>query len=122
MKVTNTKSTGEDEIPTNLLKYTADLISGPLSHIINLSLKNGTFPNKLKCAKIKPIHKKGDVCDIGNYRPIAILTNISKIFEKIIYNRFENYLEHYGIINNAQNGFRKGKTIYMVFRISEHFI
>ena len=50
---------------------------------LNLSLKNGTFPSELKLSRVIPIHKGGkpDLCD--NYRPIALLSSISKILEKL---------------------------------------
>ena len=54
----NTTSTGEDEIPVKLLKFVAHEISDPLTDIINKTVIEATFPDKLKIAEIKPIHKK----------------------------------------------------------------
>ncbi len=48
-------------------------------------LNSGTFPNKLKIAKIVPIHKKDDETLFANYRSISLLPAISKIFEKVIF-------------------------------------
>lgn len=110
MSLKNTKSVGEDEIPVLLLKQTAEVISHPLTHIINLILASGTFPKKLKVAHIKPIYKKGDKDVINNYRPIALLNNISKIVEKIIYNRLICFIENQNILSDYQNGFRKQRT------------
>lgn len=106
----NTSSVGDDEIPTKLIKSIASHITGPLSHIINITFQTGTFPKRLKEAKIIPVFKKGEKNNINNYRPIAILNNFSKVFEKIIANRLIDFLEKGKILNENQNGFRKGKS------------
>ena len=69
---------------TVLLKKLEPLLSEPLQIIINQSLNNGIFKDKLKMAKIVPIFKKGDRHHIKNYRPISLLTSISKVFEKAV--------------------------------------
>ena len=74
-------------------------------------MQTGIFPEKLKIANVKAVYKKkGDKSVINNYRPIALLSNISKIFEKIIYSRLINYLESQNLLSNTQNGFRKNKS------------
>ena len=85
-----------DGISMNLLKYIAIEISFPLAHIFNLlSLINGTFPSALKLSRVIPIHQAGKtdllVCD--NYRPIALLSSISKILEKFVSLKHVNHLE-----------------------------
>ena len=57
-------------------------ISEPLSQIINLSFSTGCFPNNLKIAKVIPVFKKDSPLECNNYRPISLLSNIDKIFEK----------------------------------------
>lgn len=106
----NTNSVGEDEVTVRLLKYISNEVAGPLAHIINLSFSTGVFPSKLKTTDIKLIHKKGDKNEINNYRPIALLSNISKIVERIIYNRLIAFLEKCDALSSFQNGFRKGKS------------
>ena len=59
----------------------------PITHICNLSFKNGIFPENIKTAKIIPIFKSGDREDCTNYRPISLLPQISKILEKKLFNR-----------------------------------
>ncbi len=54
-------------------------------------LNTGIFPDKLKVAKIMPIHKKDDESLFTNYRPISLLPAISKIFEKSFYNNFISF-------------------------------
>lgn len=110
MSLKNTKSVGDDEIPVKLLKFIVDEIAEPLAYIVNLTLSSGIFPENFKVSLIKAIYKKGNKTEINNYRPVALLSNVSKIFEKIIYNRLITFLEHFQILSDTQNGFRKNKS------------
>jgi potassium voltage-gated channel Eag-related subfamily H protein 8 len=56
----------------------------PIAHIYNAPLKAGIFPETFKIAKIKSLHKKGDMGNMGNYRPISRLCAFSKILEKLL--------------------------------------
>lgn len=103
-------SSGLDEIPITLIKKCCHLIKKPLTYIFNICLSEGVFPDRLKWAKIIPIHKKGDANNMNNYRPIAILSSFSKILEKIISNQLVLFLEKYKIISLNQFGFMKGKS------------
>ena len=101
------KSYGHDRISTSLLKQIIHVIASPLTYIFNLSITTGECPNALKIAKVNPIFKKNDPHEISNYRPISILSSISKILEKIIYNRLNNFLNTHELLNLNQYGFRK---------------
>ena len=79
-----------------------------LSDIINLSFNQGIFPNLLKIANVIPTHKKGDKLDCNNYRPISLLSNISKIFEKCMHTRLTNFLWINKLLFSHQFGFRNG--------------
>ena len=66
-------------------------LSKPLQLIINQCLLTGIFPDLLKIAKVKPLFKRGDACQLNNYRQIPLLPTISKIFEIIIYSQLYAY-------------------------------
>ena len=70
----NNKSPGVDGINPGLVKSVISHISDPLCHIFNLSLSKGTFPDKFKYDKVSPIFKSGDSGELGNYRPISVLS------------------------------------------------
>ena len=103
----NTNSKGFDDIPVNVLKFCRNELATVLSHINNLSLSSGVFPNVLKIAKVLPIFKNGDKKIVSNYRPISVLSVFSKIFEKIVYTRLFEYLDVNHILSNSQFGFRQ---------------
>lgn len=106
----NKKSHGIDEFPPSLFKYCADELTSPVYILMNQSFEEGVFPDLLKQAVIKPIHKKNSKTDASNYRPIALLPTASKIFEKAMCNRIYSFCEKYQIFNECQNGFRKNKS------------
>lgn len=104
------RSCGEDGISMDVIKTSIDTIISPLVHIINLMLQTGYFPDKMKLSLIKPLHKKGSKKESENYRPIALLPNFSKIFEKVIYKRIANFLEKHNVLSQYQFGFRKMRS------------
>ena len=97
-------------ISMKLMKYVALEISHPLAHIFSLSLDQGIFPQKLKTSRIIPLHKSGstELCD--NYRPISLLSSISKILEKIVSIKLVNHLDFNKLISPRQFGFQKNKN------------
>lgn len=106
LQALKTSTPGYDEVSPKILKHASTSLSNPLTHIINITLKTGIFPDKLKIAKVIPIHKSGSKYDINNYRPVSILPAFSKIFEKVIATRLLNYLEKNHLLSEHQHGFR----------------
>lgn len=99
---------GWDNISTKFLKFVGMEVVPIIAHLANLCFKTGIFPDPLKIAIITPVHKGGGSDDINNYRPISVLTSISKIIEKLINARLLNYLNKFNIISDSQFGFRQG--------------
>ena len=91
--------------PTNLLREQVDTLVHPIMSIINMSLKEGIFPSLNKEASVCPIFKKGDKMKWENYRPISLLSNISKLFEKVVYFPVEEFLKSSAILYKYQFGF-----------------
>ena len=108
LQTPSNKSFGLYSFPINILKSSRCVLSSPLATIFNTSISSGTFPDKLKTSKITPIFKAGEDNDPNNYRPISILSVFNRIFEKLMYNRLIQFIEHNKLLNNAQYGFRTG--------------
>ena len=105
-----------------IFKSTYKSILPHLVHLFNLCLKEGVFPRKLKIAVIKPIFKTGDSGSFSNYRPISILPLLSKILEKIIYNRLITHFSDNKLLSEKQFGFRKGLATYMPILLIQELI
>ena len=106
----NSKAKDIYNISTDIIKCCAEIIAEPLCELFQCCVDQGVFPSKLKISKTIPIFKKGQKNDPNNYRPIAILPIISKIFEKIMCQRLMQYVESMLILSKDQHGFRKQKN------------
>lgn len=106
----NSNAVGEDNIPIKLLKSLKTYIAAPLMYIANLMIENQVFPERLKRSIVRPIFKKGDKHEIKNYRPIAILNNISKVFEKLLATRLITFLNQNKVFSLNQNAYLKERS------------
>ena len=70
-------------------------------------------------AKIIPIFKQDDDSDVDNYRPITLLSNFNRIFEKIVFKRMESFIEQNNLLTPSQYGFRKAHSTQHVILDSE---
>lgn len=123
IRLKNKNSVGIDGIPVRLLKICASLIVVPLTHIMNQILITGKYPQKMKEALVKPLYKKGNKASFENYRPVSLLSNINKIFERIIFDKFIQFFEKNQILVKQQYGFRKGKsTINAIYQTLTNII
>ena len=107
----------DDEIRMGPLRSVLPYIDGPLTYLCNLSLSQGIFPDILKIANVIPLYKKDDPMLFINYRPVSLLCSLSKILEKIMYNRVTSYLDYNKILFKYQFGFRKSHSTYLALTI-----
>lgn len=109
-KLKNKKSKGVDGVDNLTIKECSWYLVDVMTFLFNFSLESGVFPNVLKTAIVIPVHKKGDVLRLNNYRPISLLSTFSKILEKLIKRRLVNYLNKIQFLNDNQFGFTAGKS------------
>ena len=107
------KGPGHDGFSPAVLHFVSSEVSPPLSRLINSCLEVGHFPDFLKVARVTPVFKDGDPTQFGNYRPISVLSVISKIFERVIQTRLLGFLKRQGSLLVSQYGFRRGHSTYM---------
>lgn len=112
----NKKSKGPDMIPNVVIKKLPIICFEMLAEICNACLRIGYFPDEWKLAHVLPVLKPGkELNDPGNYRPISLLCNLSKILEKVIYKRILDFCQANKIIPDRQFGFRpEHSTIHVL--------
>ena len=104
-------STGHDNISPKILKKLYSGLISPCVYIINLSLSTGIVPKAMKIAKVVPIFKNsGSDTIMKNYRPVSLLPVLSKVLERIVYNRLFHYLMKHNIFSPAQYGFLPNRS------------
>lgn len=99
-----------------IIKMVADLVSDPISKLVNTAIQTSTFPQSLKCARVTPVFKKDDKFLKENYRPISILPAFSKIYERIMHDQLSSYFD--SIFDPRLCGFRsKYSTQHALIRM-----
>lgn len=106
----NKGSFGYDEIPMTVIKRSIEIVAKPVAHIMYIAFRDGIFPRSLKVAVVKPLFKKGNTDDVGNYRPISLLTSFSKLFEKVLVSRLLNFFHKFHLFSKFQHGFLKTRS------------
>ena len=109
-ELSNSSAFGMDEIDTYIIKLIRDEITPAITHIINLSLSNGEFPDAWKVSKVVPLYKKDDVLNLNNYRPIAIIPIMSKILERAMYNQLIKHFSENALLNPSHHAYRKNHS------------
>ena len=101
------KSTGLDEISARFIKDGANVIKVPITAIINQSITTGVVPQSMKYARVKPLFKKNNHLEVGNYRPVSILSIVYKILERSVYKQLVELLQENKMLYHLQSGFRQ---------------
>lgn len=104
----NKKAKGLDDISVYFIKRCNDILSNVIANLFNISVLCGQFPDALKTALVIPVYKKGTRYNLQNYRPISLLSVISKIMEKNMYNRIDSFVNKHHCVGHFQHGFRRG--------------
>ena len=97
-------------ISAKFLKLAGHVLTEILSTIFNRCIQEGIFPDALNLAKIIPLYKGDSKFETSNYRPISLLPIISKIFERLIFNRLNDFLSKHKILSENQFGFQKNSS------------
>ena len=101
-----------DGFDGRILKLACPVIVETLTYLYNLCIDKNCFPSKFKQAKVVPIYKSGDTADPSNYRPISILSFLSKPLEKHIYKSLYAYLNNNSFIHENRSGFRQNHSCH----------
>lgn len=121
--IKNSFSCGWDQIPSFIFKKIIVLVADKLADLINKSFEEGIFPDCLKKSDVCPIFKGGDSYECNNFRPISLLIMTSKIVEKVMYVRVENFIKNSNILSPYQHGFLKSRsTNSALFNITKDII
>ena len=112
---------GTDKIPPKVVKWGAPVLIPILTKLFNKCLVGGIYPDDLKIARVIPIFKGGIKNLIPSYRPISILTQLNRIFEKILRDRLYNFMRDK--LYRKQFGFRpKNSTEHPVLDLKENIL
>ena len=101
---------GPDGIPAKLLRECVTELKRPIFLLWRASLDSGVVPENLKQSYVIPIFKKGSRSAPQNYRPISLVSHLSKIFEKVVVKVLTSYLNDVNLFNESQHGFRSGRS------------
>ena len=106
-KLDTKKACGPDNIGNIILKNLPALAKSLLM-LFQTCINKGNFPSYWKQSEVTPIHKENDKADVSNYRPISLLTNVSKVFERVLFNHLYPLIEDQ--LDDRQFGFRQKRS------------
>ena len=117
----HSKASGPYSLPSQIMRILPNQIASILKTFFNMSLQTGKFPRLLKNVKVVPEFKnKGSPDEVNNYRPISLLSNINKLFEKLVYARVKSFLDSNDILFKHQFGFHsKHSTNHSLISVTE---
>ena len=94
LEINPKKSARFNAIPSKIIKDSTKVLTSPLTNLFNSSVIESVFPSDLKCANVTPLYKKDDNTNKENDRTISILTTISKIFERLMFQQITSFVSH----------------------------
>ena len=100
----------DTDVPTKTIKENADIFIDFVHHSNNASINNGDFPSFLKLPNVIPVFKKDCKNSKDNYRPISILKNISRVYERILLKQTGIFTDN--IFSKFHSGFRKSSSCF----------
>ena len=116
------KANGPDGIRTRLLREGAPALSESLAKLFNISLAKRKFPAEWKKANVVPVFKKGSPSHCNNYRPISLLSSVSKAFERVIFKHVFNFFRDNVVLSEYQSEFIPGDTaVNQLLYLYHHF-
>ena len=104
------KASGPDGISARMLKMTAEFIAPSVCKLFNISLLTGTVPQGWKQSIIVPVPKSSPACTPDSYRPVSLLSVLSKVLERHMYGIITNHLQTFHPLAESQWGFLPGKS------------
>ena len=120
-KLDPSKSCGFFDISPKIIKWSATILAPILTKLFNMCLLGGIYPDCLKIARVKPIFKGGNRNESTLYRPISILSQINRIFERLLRDRLYNFVKNK--LYRKQFGFRpKNSTEHPVLDLKENIL
>ena len=100
------KACQDTDVPSKIVKMNSDIFADFLHQNFNHVIATSVFPQNFKNANVTPVFKKGDRNSETNYRPVSILPNVSKIYERFLYKQMSKFFHK--ILSRYQCSFRKG--------------
>ena len=101
------KAKRANDIKSRFIKLANPIIAHSLSEIFNQCVSTGIYPDSIKLTQVIPIFEKGDREKTTNYRPISLLSQCNKIFEKMLHTRIYSFVTKFNLFSDKQFGFRK---------------
>ena len=114
------KSPGPDQIHPKILKELANELSYPLTLLFNKSMSEGKILTHWKEAEVRPIYKKGDKKNPGNYRPVSLTSILCKVFETLVRDELYDHLINNSLLSDDQFGFCKGRSCVSQLLVTIH--
>ena len=124
LSIDGSKGTLVGDIPADIPKHLLGIHLSLTTKINNLSFENGCFPGDLRLAAVRPVFKKNEDLDKGNYRSVSVLFNVSKVFERIMYNQIDMLMQDKlsKLLTNFRKNHRTQHCLMYLFKIWKNML